>query len=107
MRNLLLISVVSLILGLSFDYFFFDKVPGLSFPIYVLLILAGLFISSKFFNKRSSNEALWLLAPLLFFSAMVFVRASTFLTFLNVAASLFLLLLIADIFLEGKIKSFS
>ncbi len=32
-----IITVISLALGLLFDYFFYDKLPGISFPVYVVL----------------------------------------------------------------------
>jgi len=47
-----IITVISLILGLLFDYFFYDKMPGISFPLYVFLIIAGLFLIAGFLNKR-------------------------------------------------------
>ena len=85
---------VSLVLGLLFDYFFYGKIPGIAFPLYVILVVAGLFAIANFFKKQISKEVFWLLAPLIFFSAMVFVRSSGLLMFLNVVASLLLLLLI-------------
>jgi asparagine N-glycosylation enzyme membrane subunit Stt3 len=87
---------VSLALGLAFNHFFYDKLPGLAFPVFVALFVAGLFAVSGFTRQRISRPAKWLLAPLALFSVMVSVRASLPLTLLNVAASLMLLLVIAD-----------
>ncbi|MDD5032442.1 MAG: DUF4173 domain-containing protein, partial [Patescibacteria group bacterium] len=101
-----IIAGVSLILGLLFDYFFYGKVPGVSFPLYILLILIGLFAVAGFFKKQMNREVLWLLAPLVFFSAMVFVRSSYLLTFLNVVASLLLLFVIAEVSFADKLKGF-
>lgn len=101
-----LISGVSLVLGLLFDYFFYGKVPGISFPLYVVLIIVGLLAMASFFKKKINKEVLWLLAPLVFFSAMVFIRSSEMLTFLNIAASLLLLLVIAKISFGEKVKNF-
>lgn len=97
---------MSLILGLLFDYFFVEKVPGVAFPLYVVLVITGLFIVAYFFKRQLSKDVFWLLAPLMFFSAMVFVRASELLTFLNIVASLLLLLVIAKVSFGAKIKNF-
>ena len=101
-----LISGVSLVLGLFFDYFFYAKVPGISFPLYTVLIMAGLFAMAFFFRKKINKEVIWLLIPLVFFSSMVFVRSSEMLTVFNIAASLSLLLVIAKISFGKKVKSF-
>lgn len=95
-----------MVLGLLFDYFFYDKIPGIGFPIYVGLILIGLFVISTYFKKQINKQAFWLLIPLIFFSAMVFVRSSELLTFLNIVASLLLLLVIVEVSLGEKIKNF-
>lgn len=101
-----LIVGVSLVLGLLFDYFFYGKIPGIAFPLYVVLVVAGLFAIANFFKKQISKDVLWLLAPLIFFSAMVFVRSSGLLTFLNIIASLLLLLVIAEVSFGEKMKNF-
>lgn len=101
-----LIAGMSLVLGLFFDYFFYGKIPGIAFPLYVILVVAGLFAIANFFKKQISKEVLWLLVPLIFFSAMVFVRSSGLLTFLDIVASLLLLLVIAEASLGEKVKNF-
>ncbi|MBI3956599.1 MAG: DUF4173 domain-containing protein [Candidatus Kerfeldbacteria bacterium] len=97
---------VSLFFGLLFDYFFYDKIPGIAFPIYCILIVAGLFGLAYFLKKQIRKQVFWLLVPLIFFSAMVFVRSSELLTLLNVAASLLLLLTIAEVSFGEKVKNF-
>ncbi len=100
------VAGVSLALGLLFDYFFYGKIPGIAFPLYIILVVMGLFVIANFFKKQISKDALWLLVPLVFFSAMVFVRSSDLLTFLNVVASLLLLLVIAEVSFGDKLKNF-
>ncbi len=97
---------VSLILGLLFDYFFYGKIPGIAFPVYVILVIAGLFAVASIFKKQVGKRVIWLLIPLIFFSAMVFVRSSGLLTFLNVSASFLLLLVIAEVSFGEKVKNF-
>ena len=101
-----LISGASLVLGLLFDYFFYGKIPGIAFPLYVVLITIGLFAVATFFKKKINKEVLWLLVPLMFFSAMVFVHSGELLTLLNIVASLLLLLVIAEVSFGERVKNF-
>jgi len=101
-----LISGVSLVLGILFDQLLYDKAPGIAFPLYIVLILAGLLIMSVSFDKKIDKQTSLLLVPLLFFSGMVFVRSSVLLTVLNIFASLLLLLFIADTAFGKKIRNF-
>ncbi|HET8670861.1 MAG TPA: DUF4173 domain-containing protein [Candidatus Saccharimonadales bacterium] len=80
----------SLGLGLLFDYLFYNKLPGISFPLYVALVVAGVLATIHFYKIGLSSQAKLLFVPLAFFSVMVFVRADGFVTFLNIIASLYL-----------------
>lgn len=91
------ISGIALLLGLAFDYFFFEKSLGVSFPIYALLILISFFALARLTRRTVPLQVYWLLLPLLFFSIMVCVRASNLLTALNVIATGGLFLVIASI----------
>jgi hypothetical protein len=102
------IAGVSLVLGLLFNYLFFDKSLGINFVIYVILILTGLFFILKHLDKTKSfsKQAKLLLLPLAFFSTMVFIRTSELLTFMNVVGSFLLLLLIAETSFRSVLKNF-
>lgn len=102
-----IVTGISLVLGILFDYFFYGKIPGISFPLYIILVIVGLFIIANFLKKQINKEVFILLVLLIFFSTMVFVRSSGLLIFLNVIASLLLLLVITEISFSGKVKSFS
>lgn len=93
---------ISLGLGLVFDYLFYGKALGISFPIYIALTLIGLFIISYYYKITLSKSTFLLIIPLIFFSLMVAVRASGFLIFLNILACVFILLIISDIATTGK-----
>lgn len=101
-----LIICISLILGLLFNYFFYDALPGITFPIYVMTIILGLYIIAAILKQQINRQVFWLIAPLLFFSVMVFIRASTLLTFLNIAGSLLILLLITEASFGQKLTNF-
>jgi hypothetical protein len=101
-----IVTGISLVLGLLFDYFFYGKIPGISFPFYVVLVIAGLFFIADFLKKQINKKVLLHLVLLIFFSAMVFVRSSSLLIFLNVIASLLLLLVITEVSFGEKVKNF-
>lgn len=102
----LIILIASLTLGIIFNYFFVDQPVGISFFLYTLLILTILIILSKTLGKNLNKKDLILSIPLIFFSAMVFVRSSTLLIFLNIVTSLFILLLIAKTSFQKPLKKF-
>ena len=101
-----LISGISLILGILFDYLFYGKLLGINFPIFIILILSGLFLISYLLKRQIDKQVILLSIPLLFFATMVFIRTSVFLTFLNVVICLLLLLLIAKTVYGKKIEEF-
>lgn len=104
--KLLSIVAISFVLGLIFDYFFYKSLLGISVLIYVSFVLIGLLIISIIFKKRLNKSIISLVTPLLFFSAMVFIRSSVLLTFLNIVISIFLLLMIANLDIGQKIKNY-
>jgi hypothetical protein len=74
-------------LGVCAEVLFDGPALGVSFPLFVVLLLAALLGLGGREGWQRARPNAWLLVPLLFFSGMVFVRASPFLTTLNVLAS--------------------
>jgi hypothetical protein len=87
--------LAGLALGCAFDLLFDGKLPGISVPIFALLLLAGLALATRWETAKIRGVNLWLPAALFFFALMSFVRASGFLLFLNISAGLVLMALIA------------
>jgi len=106
LRKVALIGGASLTLGLIFNNLFYEKIPGLGFLAYILLVIIGLFIISSAVKKELSGEARWLLIPVFFFSAMVFVRASVMLIFLNIIGVILLLLVIAALSHGERLRAY-
>ncbi len=90
-RRALFITAIALGLGIIFDLLFYEKLPGISFVIYVTLTLSALLGAAHRFRVRLSPSGLFLTPAILFFAWMVFVRAGGFVTFLNISMTLFLL----------------
>ncbi len=85
------IALVALALGLIADLLFYKQAIGVSVLVFVLFFLGALFLVGGLERVRTSGKNLWLIGPLLFFAAMIFVRANPMLTFFNICAVLGLL----------------
>src|SRR4051812_25705654 len=93
---------IALALGWAADLIFYGKPLGMSALLFVGLILGALVLLGRLADVAPMRRNLWLIAPLLFFAAMIAVRANAFLTFLNVVACLTLLALVAYFYAAGR-----
>lgn len=100
-----LILVFALIFGLLFDYFFWGKILGFSFVVYIFLLLVSLFWLLYLYKIAFNKKVLWYFVPMLFFAGMVAVRDNQFLTFWNFALTFLLLLVLANHILGQSIKN--
>lgn len=91
-------------LGVCAEVLLDGSALGLSFPLFVGLFLAALLGLGGREGWQRARPNAWLLVPLLFLSGMVFVRASPFLTTLNVLGSGFLLLLVTHFWAAGRVE---
>ena len=74
---------ISLLLGITFDVLFWDKPQGISFLIFItLLLLFGYFLLRKMSVKGNKSGYLFLI-PIVILSIFSFVRAEPFTAFLN------------------------
>jgi hypothetical protein len=103
-RSAARVFLAALLLGWSADFLFYGKSLGISVPIYVALLLAALFTMTRLSGVRMVLSNLWLVAPIIFFAVMVFVRANAMLTFLNVSALLILLSLLVFFLTRERIE---
>ena len=101
--NSLRVLQVALVLGWATDVLFYGKSLGVSVPLFVGLILSALLYLGRKEGVRSEPRNLWLIAPLIFFSLMIFVRANATLTVLNVLLVLTILALLVFFYSSGRI----
>ena len=92
---------VSIALGLLFDLLFWEKSPGVSFPLFVLLSLAAGWLLLKLEGNTPHKVNYWLLVPILFFSAMTVFRREPMTVFLGFLFTLFSVLLLPVSWLNG------
>ena len=91
-----------MILGLSFDFLFWKKTPGISFTIFIFLCLIAGISLLRFSDLRPARNSLLLLPPVAFLTVMVFVRLEPMTVFLSVSLTFFLLALFAVTYLGGR-----
>lgn len=77
------ILLYGLIIGISFDIFFYDKTLGISYLVFVVLILL-VFIAGFWGSSRKPNNLMWLfIVPALLLAATFFVYSNQILKVLN------------------------
>jgi Domain of unknown function (DUF4153) len=99
--------ISALIIAWSFDLLFWKKAPGISFAIFVLLCLAGGLYLAWRERVRMAPVNLVLLALILVFAALTFLRAEMMTLFLSTLASIALLAILAYSFIAGTWWRFS
>ena len=105
-KKLLGILSISVLPGILFDYFFYHKMPGIAFPVYMAIMVAGIALVTEGFKKHRASKNIWIAVPVLFFASLVAVRDNESLTALNILTSVFCLFLLIDSLSGKKITSF-
>ncbi len=99
--------ITALLLGLSFDILFWEKTPGISFSIFIaLILLAGILVLADS-GIRPNKRALGLILPIGFFATMTFLRAEPMTTFLNYSLTFVFLAFFALSYTGGRWFSYS
>ena len=99
-KNIIIWSV--LLIGWLFDLLFWEKEPGISIPIFILILAAGGFWLARQQELAPARSIFWLLIPVGFFAIMSVVRFEPMTTFLNIAGAFALLAILSHSFLGGK-----
>lgn len=88
------IAVWAVLLGLAMGFIgnvlFYGKWLGISFPIFMILSIAIILAAARPAQTTVQRRNLWPLLPLVFFSAMVAVRAEPMIMLMNMGAALLL-----------------
>ncbi|WP_434382726.1 DUF4153 domain-containing protein [Melittangium boletus] len=94
----------ALALGLCAEVLFDGPDLGISVPLFCVLFVGALLALGGREGWQRARPNAWLLGPLLFFSGMVFVRASPLLTLLNLACALGCGLLLTHFWAAGRVE---
>lgn len=98
---------ITILVGLAFDILFWKKTPGISFAVFVTLVLSSgvfLLLSEGF---RPAWRSLLLLVPIAFFAVMTFIRTEPMSTFLNYVLALTFMAVFALSYRGGRWLSYS
>ena len=98
---------IALALGLFAQWLFIGRPLGISWLIFVVVLLLALCWNGRRAELHAARRNLWLWPALLFFAAMVFLRANPFLTFLNIVTTLLLLAYITYFYAAGAVSQLS
>jgi len=97
-----LLFLLALVLAWLFDYFFWGKNVGVSFPLFIVLLIAtGMWLAGQA-KLRPAPAALWLLVPIVALSLVSVLRADPFTLLTSWLSALILLCVFALSFLGGR-----
>jgi hypothetical protein len=99
--------LAAFLLGWIFDFLFWKQTPGISFFIFVMLCVAGVMFVLINAGLKPDLKALILLAPIVFFAAMSFIRIEEMTSFINVVFTLLSLSILTMTYLGGRWLSYS
>lgn len=94
--------ILTFALGWVFDLLFWQKEPGISFPLFVTLTLAGGMFLLWRGEVRPARQAWFLLLPIAFFSLFTFLRLEPLTVFLGYLLTLFLMGVLALAYQTGR-----
>ncbi len=97
---------IGLGLGFAVEVLFYGKRPGVSFPIWAGLSVLGMLLASRLEGIRPGRIERWLPLPILFFAAMVFIRAEPLTVLLSVLSTLGLFALWVRTFRSADLLGF-
>jgi hypothetical protein len=101
-NNLTLLAILALFLAWSFDQLFWQKAVGISFFLFVLLCFFAGFILSWRAENIPAWTSLLLLAPILYFAGMTFLRLEPFTLLVDFGLALAGMLMLSLTWLGGR-----
>lgn len=96
------VLITALFVAWAFDFLFWHKSPGVSFAIYVALLLIAGFLLAYEEGKPPVGNILWLLIPITIFAIMTTIRLEPMTVFDSVLLTLTLMMVLAHTFLGGR-----
>jgi hypothetical protein len=107
LKHITHIGWTALVVAWFFDFLFWQKAPGISFFIFVLICLAAGGLLSWWEGVHPAKNSLLLAIPALYFAAMTFIRLEPFTRFVNFALALGCLTLMVLSWRGGKWLNYS
>jgi hypothetical protein len=98
---------IALAVAWCFDFLFWQKAPGISFFIFVLICIVAGGVLTRREGQRPAGASLLLIPPVLFFAVMTFIREEQAATFFNVLLTLTCLTVLVLTWQGGKWLQYS
>lgn len=106
-KHLTLIPVISFCLAWVFDQIFWQQVPGISFIIFVVLCLTAGWFLTRQEQLKPAKTSLVLIAPILSFSLIIFLRLEPFTQFISYVLALASMVVLSLTWLGGRWWAYS
>ena len=97
-----LLIPLSLFFGVLWNILFWKTTPGVSYPIFIVVCLAGGWLLLRSEKRYPSWRSILLMALILIFAIFSFLRKDLFTIFTSYAMSLLLILLLASTYEDGE-----
>lgn len=93
---------LALFVAWSFDFLFWGRRPGISFPIFIALLLIGGALIARSTSSRVAGGSLWLIAFIVALSVGSTLRAEPLTVALDYLATIFMVGVLADSMTTGR-----
>ena len=101
-KRLSYLGLAAVLAAWALDFFFWGKIPGISFALYVALCLGlGLILTWRE-DLLPARKSVWLLLPVAVFGVMTFIRKEPFTLTINYLLTLSVMALLTMTFLGGR-----
>jgi hypothetical protein len=101
-KRLSYLGLAAVLAAWAFDFFFWGKIPGISFALYVALCIGlGLILAWRE-DLLPARKSVWLLLPVAVFGVMTFIRKEPFTLTINFLLTLSVMALLTITFLGGR-----
>ncbi len=95
--------IVGVALGIVATFLTYDHQAGLGLSLYIVILLGALLAVARTRHIQAQRNTLLLLVPILFFTAMITIRAGESLLLMNLSAGIGLTLLMLYFFTSGNL----
>jgi hypothetical protein len=101
------IVLTAIFVAWTFDFLFWERSPGVSFALFVVITLGAGLALSWLEGKHPDHRSWWLLIPIIVFAGGTFIRREPFTTFTNYLLALVLMGIFAHTFRGGRWLNYS
>ena len=102
-----LLLPLALLVGIVWDILFWKKAPGISFPVFIAMCLAGAFFLLRSEGVRPSKASVLLMVVVVLLAVFTFIRKDPMTNLLSYALTLLFAVILADTYHNGAWNRFN